>query len=74
MMTEQIAVPGIVGGMQVVTELPEGYSGPDLRLMVYDQETVIVMHPERPPLMVDRETGAVACIVAAAYAGPLRWR
>lgn len=46
-MSERVSVPGTVGGMQVLCELPDGYGGPD-----------------RAPLMIDRETGAVACIVA----------
>jgi hypothetical protein len=74
-MNEPIRLPQGCFRPPLCVELPAEYSGPEWRLLLYDQETAILLHPGQPPLLIDRETGALACLLP--HYGPqaerLRW-
>lgn len=72
-MSDEVTVPGYVGGMTLTCELPPGYLDENLQMVLYDADSVIVTHPEQPALIISRRDGAVACIMATHMRHDLRW-
>lgn len=46
-----------VQGMRYVCDLPRCYAGPGLELAVLEGGTIIAVHPDHPPLVIDPSHG-----------------
>jgi|SRR5580700_4867397 hypothetical protein len=46
-----------VRGAKLICPLPKGYGGPGLELAVIEGERLIAIQPDKPPLLIDPQTG-----------------
>lgn len=49
-----------IRGSKFVCHLPKGYSGPGLELALIDRGRYIVTFPDKPPLLVNPQTGVTS--------------